>query len=110
MNLLVLTTVPHLFTIFYTNGNLLYNTLITMSTFFSILWHIHNEPENILKKLDYLFAILVVLQEVYSKKFIKVILLNTIIFIVNKKTSCRSKAHCIWHLLSATKCMYIASL
>ena len=115
MNLLVLTTVPHFFTILYTKGDLVYNTLIMTSTFFSILWHLNKEPENILKKIDYIFASLVVIQEFYSKEFYSkefftVLVLNTIVFVINKKTSCRSTGHCLWHLLSSLKCIYIASL
>lgn len=115
MNLLVLTTVPHFFTLFYTKGDLVYITLIISSTFLSMLWHINNEPENILKKIDYIFATLVVIQEFYSKEFysknfLTVLLLNTIVFVINKKTSCRSTGHCVWHLLSSAKCIYIASL
>jgi len=110
MNLLVLTSVPHFFTLVYTKGDLLYNTLIITSTFFSILWHLNNEPENLLKKIDYIFALLVVIKEFYSKNFFTVLVLNTIVLVINKKTSCRSTGHCLWHLLSSAKCIYIASL
>jgi hypothetical protein len=110
MNLLVLTTVPHFFTLVYTKGDLLYNTLIITSTFFSILWHLNNEPENLLKKIDYIFALLVVIKEFYSKNFFTVLVLNTIVLVINKKTSCRYTGHCLWHLLSSAKCIYIASL
>jgi hypothetical protein len=109
MNLLVLTTVPHLLTIFYTFDDILYSSVIMMATFSSILWHSAKEPVGILRLVDYIFATLLTSYEISCKKDLDIVLaLNFLVLITNKMTSCNCKLHCLWHLLSSIKCIYVA--
>lgn len=109
MKLSIITTLPHYLAILFTNGDYMYNMLILLSTTFSIVWHNYDEPENIIKLCDYVFASLVTFYEIYCKtQFISVCTLNLILLLLNKASSPKSKSHCLWHLLSSAKYIYIA--
>lgn len=109
MKLSILTTLPHYITLFYTSSDILYSTLIFSSTTLSVLWHFYDEPETTLKTLDYVTASLVTLYEIYCKtQFISVFFLNSAVLLLNKLTTPTSPGHCVWHLLSSAKYIYIA--
>ena len=40
-----LTTLPHYIALFYTGRDVVYSTLILLSTTGSVLWHKYDEPE-----------------------------------------------------------------
>ena len=109
MKLSILTTLPHYIALFYTGKDVVYSTLILLSTTCSVLWHKYNEPENSLKTLDYTMASLVTLYEIYCKRqFISVIFLNGVVLALNKMTGTHDIGHCVWHLVSSAKYIYIA--
>lgn len=109
MKLSIITTIPHYFAILYTKDDYTYTTIIFLSTTFSILWHAYEEPENIIKIFDYILAVLVTLYEIYSKtQYISVFTLNMIVLLLNKTCSPKSKAHCLWHIISSLKYIYIS--
>ena len=109
MKLSILTTLPHYIALFYTGRDFVYSTLILLSTTCSVLWHKYNEPENVLKTVDYTMAGLVTLYEIYCKRqFISVIFLNGAVLALNKMTGTHDIGHCAWHLVSSAKYIYIA--
>ena len=109
MKLSILTTLPHYIALFYTGRDVMYSTLILLSTTCSVLWHKYNEPENSLKTLDYTMANLVTLYEIYCKtQFISVIFLNCTVLALNKMNGTHDIGHCLWHLVSSAKYIYIA--
>ena len=117
----ILTTLPHYIACYFAyQTNILYSTIIFLSSSFSVIWHFFNQPRNILFYLDYTFAFLWFLTELIlafiSKDLflvIVVILLNILVVLSNKiKLSYMSydTIHSIWHIISASKGILVAYL
>ena len=117
MNLLIISTLPHLLSIipiikFYDN----YIYIIILSTLFSILYHI-NEHNNIIAFIDYTLALVWFLYDVqYGLLYNildKILIVNTVSFIINyniKHDNNYVVNHSIWHIINATKCLYVSIL
>lgn len=116
-NLIALTTLLHLYPVFFTNKQLMYKIIILISTILSFSWHMNNELINWIYYLDYFFALLIPLNEIVFIKcsIIKILLLNIFLFVTNKYIdiiSLDSKnlyyyLHSIWHIISALKNIYL---
>ena len=119
---LVITSVAHIFSILpiikyyniYTAGYI--NTII-LSTISSILYHIYDESNRIINILDYLFALIWFLYDVYigytyTTILFNIILVNAISFTINMYTPYNKYYelnHSIWHILNACKCFYVSN-
>jgi len=126
MNLPILTTMLHYFAIIpIARKNLMeqysnYILTIILSTTVSILWHINNEPYNLLFFINYVLALTWFLFDYsYSIKkynflfFIQIIGWNLIIFTLSIICSIIPYnyyvyAHSLWHILSAIKSYYVS--
>lgn len=119
--MLILTTVPHFFSIlplvkYYRNYFFYINTII-VSTTLSILYHYYEESNVMVTILDYFFAFLWFVYDMYlackykPSMFYTVILSNGSILLIHSIIPYTGYVytHSIWHLLSAYKCFYISS-
>lgn len=123
-NSIVLSTIPHFFSIYFTYDNFLYSSIIFISTVTSLLWHRYKEPNNLLLYLDYGSATILSTYEIYSaynidKYFFTIVLSSNIyVFIFNKLVYFLSVEriinynlwHTFYHLLSSLKTNLIAFL
>lgn len=102
----ILSTLPHYLVIFYA-PNILYKSVIFLSSTLSVLWHMNGEPTGMLYYCDYSFALLwTVLEFVYSKNLMFALLSNLTVFGLNKLTDRLTPYniyHSIWHIASAIK-------
>jgi len=123
MIILALTTAPHYLTIIplnikCTELTLRYNYIIIISTSFSIMWHLQNEPFGLLLFLNYLFAyiwniydIILVLDEKNRNGLVQIILLNCIMAYTNYSIVYNNSYlyyYSLWHAVSVLKCYYIS--
>jgi hypothetical protein len=111
--MLILSTLPHYLSIQRPWSS--YNIIVILSSSFSVIWHWYGEPKNIIYYLDYFFALVWFLADVYRSRranLKSVIILNTIVFITNiciKYNSDYWLYHSLWHLLSSGKSLYIST-
>lgn len=114
---IILTTIPHIFTLSYTMHDFCYTAIMSMTTLSSIWWHQTHETSKKLLILDYSFAGLLCGYELYqSTDKLYVLQLNLGILVINKFMDILSKysilkynkGHCIYHVLSCYKTYYIA--
>ena len=114
---IILTTLPHFMTLYYTYDDLLYTAIVTMATLSSLSWHLTHESSQALLYIDYSCALLLGFYETYksSDKFF-IMQLNAGLFIINKLMDVVSKyrilkynkSHCFFHITSCIKTYYIA--
>jgi len=114
MNYLVLSTLPHYLAL-YPKNNSLYRAVIFTSSTLSVLWHIYNEPINIIFYLDYAAAAIWFFYDIFlgfhTKNIYTIFILNFIVFILNQSIKNEYVFyHSVWHIMSAIKCYYIASI
>lgn len=116
---IILTTLPHFMTLYYTYNDLLYTTIVTMATVSSICWHLTHESSRTLLYLDYTCASLLAFYETYkSSDKLFILQLNAGLFAINKLMDVVSqyrilkynKSHCIFHITSCFKTFYIAKM
>ena len=121
---IMLSTIPHFFSLYFTCDNFFYSAIIFTSTITSLLWHRYKEPNNILLYLDYGSATILTSYEIYTayniSKYLYIISLSTNIYILifNKLVYFLSIErvinynlwHTIYHLLSSFKTTLIAFL
>jgi len=124
-SILILTTSLHCVSLFpslyyitkYSNITILYNTVISLATLFSILWHL-DETNKIIMYIDYFLALVWLIFDIYISLLnyillFQVLLLNFIIFYLNtliKKNNMYYIYHSIWHIISSIKCLFIIYL
>jgi len=126
MNLLIATTLPHLFCIlpiirYYLYKEIFwYVNIIVMSTIFSVMSHkiIYKNNEYIIG-IDYSLAFIWFIYDIYlgyiisRNILIKIVIANLLSFIINKKVD-ESRYyyffHSLWHLVNAFKCYYVSCL
>ena len=121
---LIISTLPHFLSILplikyykYTYG---YINIILLSTIFSILYHKCKESNNFINFMDYLFAGIWLIYDIYmgyvytnKKILIKIILANIVVFIINIQIPYNvyyELNHSIWHIINVYKCFYVSSL
>lgn len=118
---LVISTLPHLFSIiplikYYTKYTFGYVNIIVLSTSLSILYHIYEESNIFITSLDYLFACIWFLYDIYmadTKILYTIITGNTIIFFLNIYIPYNvyyTLNHSLWHLICAYKSYYVSLL
>ena len=118
---LILSTLPHFFTAMplmqyyeYTSGHV---HVIFLSTTFSIVYHATAES-NTIRIIDYCMAFLWFLHELYNgyrfthRSLYKILLSNLVVFLINLYTpiQCYRVYHSLWHILNASKSMYVSSI
>jgi hypothetical protein len=120
--ILILSTAFHFYSIlpllkYYRTSTFHYVHVIILSTLCSILYHAHNESDSISTSMDYSMAFIWFVYDLYigytHRILQQIVIGNSIIFIINIQipyTSYYTLLHSLWHLLSASKCYYIASL
>jgi hypothetical protein len=120
---LVLSTLPHFFTAMplmqfyqYTSGHV---HVIFVSTTFSILYHATAESHHVIRVIDYCVAFLWFLHELYNgyrftqRSMSKILISNLLVFLINLNIPSSSSYrvyHSLWHILNASKSMYVSSV
>lgn len=116
---LILSTIPHYFAIIpWTRvRNTTYPHIIFISSTLSVLWHAYNEPtDTLLFYADHAAAAIWFTYDVRLAirsteiKLDHVLILNLLVLVMNLSIPSGGALHCIWHILSAMKCMYISAL
>lgn len=117
----ILTTLPHYIACYFAyQTNILYAIIIFLSSTFSVIWHLFNQPRNSLFYLDYGFAFLWFLAELILASQIKNPFLVFIVLATNATIAISNEIrlsgmsydtiHSIWHCLSAFKGIFVAYL
>ena len=123
-DLIILTIIPHLFTLFFTFNNSVYTAIVCSSSISSYLWHKNHEPRNHLLVCDYILAGTLSMYEIiniyninedwlYISIYINVGVLtfNKIVYILSlRRTVNYSKWHSLYHILSSVKSIFLAYL
>lgn len=113
--LLILTTLPHYCALVYADS-FIYRSIIIISTTLSIIWHslghiMLGETLDMITYLDYKFALIWALYEIKRGSEYKIhsfiIILNIAIFVWNIQLKTWFE-HCIWHLFSVLKSVFVA--
>ena len=121
---IILTIFPHLIGLYYTFDNIVYSSIILISTITSILWHRQREPNNILLYLDYGSASVLSFYEIYSAYYVHnglftialstniyILVFNKLVYFLSKEGMIKySLWHSIYHILSSLKTTFIAFL
>lgn len=116
--LLILSTVPHLFVIPCV-ASPTYGGIVLWSSLLSILWHANgSNPYTILSALDHALAAAWFVADCYyfwdSHWLGRVVGLNLVVAAANIGVDFLpypyALAHSVWHLISAAKALYVASL
>jgi hypothetical protein len=120
---LVLSTLPHLFSIvpllkYYKEYTAEYIHIIVASTLFFVLYHVYEEANLTITVLDYACAALWLMYDIYMgytyTDTLSIILLgNTITFLINIQipyTADYPIVHSLWHFTNAYKSFYVSSL
>ncbi len=122
---LIISTLPHFFSIlpiikYYNKYTYGYINIIILSTTLSILYHTYEESNRIINFLDYSFAGIWFLYDIYmgykyTNKIVlyKIMLSNSISFLLNTQISHNTYYqfnHSIWHLINAYKCFYVSNI
>ena len=125
MLFLVISTIPHLFSIlplikYYTKYTKHYINIILLSTTFSILYHAFDESNIIINFFDYFFACIWFLYDLYmgytytnKKTLLQILIANILVFLINIMIPYNLSYqlnHSLWHLINASKCFYVSNL
>jgi hypothetical protein len=118
---LILSTLPHFYSIlpvipYYRTYTFGYIHCILVSTTFSILYHVYQESNPIITALDYFFAFLWFVYDIYmgymyTNALHTILGLNTIVFLSNihiPYDTSYTLYHSVWHLMSASKCILVS--
>ena len=122
MNLLILTTLPHFLSIiplFQHKEFFWYNNVIITSTVLSILYHSYSYK--FITFLDHLFSLIWFIYDIYNGYsisgliFVKILIVNFVSFTFHQHIEKMGKEsyyslHSLWHIVNATKCMYVSYL
>jgi hypothetical protein len=120
MNLLIISTLPH-YIVLLISPIKLYNFIVFCSSTMSVLWHYSNTPaSSFLGIIDHIFAFIWLAADYYYFKntpfLCQMYTINSLIFLANMYVSYLDEhnilpyytGHSLWHLLSATKSIYLA--
>jgi hypothetical protein len=121
---LVISTLPHFCSIlplikYYKSHTFEYISIIILSTLSSIVYHTYQESTTIITNIDYGCAGLWFICDIYMGYtytntiiLYKIVLLNTISFIINIQIPYNvyyPLNHSLWHLINAYKCYHVSS-
>jgi hypothetical protein len=121
---LIVSTIPHFCSIlplikYYKTYTLGYIHIISLSTTFSILYHIYDESNYIINIIDYFCAALWLTYDIYmgyiyttKNVLFKILLLNTLSFFINTQIPYNlyyQINHSLWHLINAYKCYLVST-
>jgi len=117
----MISTLPHFYSILplikYYRTYASYIHVIIMSTTFSILYHLYEESNDIITKIDYTFALLWLLYDIHfgylTDTLNRIIIANFIVFLIHTQiqyNEAYTMNHSMWHILSAYKCLYVSTL
>jgi hypothetical protein len=128
---IIISTLTHFLSLYFIRWNdyvdIVYSCIIIISTTLSVTWHYYHEPSNIIMFLDYLFACLWVIVEIFIAIHIgnvalifTVLFMNAIVFGLNKCIDIFTKyntdeyeyerLHTWWHIVSALKSVCITAM
>ena len=114
---IILTTIPHILSLYYTVDDIYYTTIIAMATISSFSWHKTHESCKKLLVIDYFCAGMLCSYEVYrNEDKLVTIQMNATLLFINKLMDFLSKykilkygiGHCIFHIISCCKTYYMA--
>jgi hypothetical protein len=121
---LVISTTPHFCSIlplikYYKTYTFGYINVILLSTTFSILYHTYEESSYPINIIDYFFAGLWLVYDIYmaykytnKKTILKILLVNAISFFINIQIPYNlyyPLSHSLWHVINAYKCYYVSN-
>ena len=121
-DLILVSIIPHLFSLYFTTGDIVYSSIILTSSSFSFIWHKNHEPRNILLYCDYTFATILTFYEILNMYynnynfFYLSIYLNMLVLLFNKMVYILSiyryinynKWHSAYHIFSSAKTIFIS--
>jgi hypothetical protein len=117
---ILLSTLPHFWTAYRSlDIDIVYSSILTTTTFASLLWHESHEASFTYLCIDYLMTAMLVTYEIgMSNDKLWVAQLNMIVFIINKVIDALSRydivkydiGHGFFHLVSAVKVYYVAEV
>jgi len=116
--ILVLSTLPHFASIIplYPHDMPEYKTAIIVSSTISVIWHAYGQPANTLLVMDYVAACYWAFYEIHLSHVddtLKIYALNVFVLLLNAIAHGSNDYvlyHSLWHILSALKCFYVATL
>ena len=121
---LVISTLPHFFSIlplikYYKTDTFGYIHIISLSTIFSILYHTYDESNYIINIIDYFFAGVWVIYDIYmgytystKQTLFIILLLNSVVFFINIQIPYNlyyQSNHSLWHFINAYKCYCVSN-
>jgi hypothetical protein len=114
----VISTLPHYLSIIPLHPHDMYDykTAILVSSTISVVWHVYGEPANIMLVFDYVAACSWGFYELYyapEKDELKIYMMNIAIILLNLTVYSFANYdlyHSLWHILSAAKCFYVATI
>lgn len=106
---IVLTTLPHFIALAFAFTTPWYASVVLLSSSLSVAWHVNYERKNWLYYADHLMAGVWCASDVYLLPTPSVVGLNAIVFLLNVLATTEA-LHSWWHLLSASKSIYVAYL
>lgn len=117
MNPLVVSTLPHFYVLLYTLPNP-YTLIVLHSCFLSVAWHSETPHTRLVGIIDYALAGAWQAADTWyfwdTPYFWTVICCNSIVFLCNQAVDKLKISydiwHSVWHLVSAAKAIYVASL
>ncbi len=117
MNPLVVSTLPHFYTLLF-DLPLPYTLIVLHSCFLSVAWHSETPHNKLVGVVDYALAGAWQAADIWyfwdTRYFWTVLGWNGIVFLCNQAVDISGCSynfwHSVWHLLSAAKTIYVASL
>jgi hypothetical protein len=121
MFIVVASTLPHVFSIlplisYYDTHAFGYINVILLSTLFSILYHVYEEQNRIIELIDYSFAGLWGLYDVYmgytftnNQTIATIVFANALSLFLNIQSH-DPYYHSFWHFINAYKSYYVSTL
>lgn len=121
---IIVTIIPHLFTLYFTFDNLIYTTIILSSSLSSYIWHKYHEPSNYLLAVDYILAGTLSYYEIfimynnnkawfYFSIYVNmfVFTFNQLVYILSLNNIIKySRWHSLYHIMSSVKSIFLGYL
>ncbi len=122
-DILILSTIPHYFALYYTYKKDIYHSaIIVVASSSSVLWHQEYERNFYLYAIDHIFAGVLSGYEIYANfntdNNINIITANLIVFLTHKIFELLEKynfvdystGHSIFHIASSLKTIFVANI
>jgi len=117
MNILVLSTLPHFYSIvpllpYYGTCMFGYINVIILSTMCSIFYHLYHESRSIINTIDHVMAFIWFGYDL-GYQDIRILSANAVSFLIHTyipNDHRYTRWHSVWHGFNAVKCYYVATI